>query len=428
MTEHQHSSMYRQAAIDSHYMHKYGKVCMLPKVAHFNLFAIIFSVMLMGILFISTQPFFDTVNLNGWVSTTSSNIEVRSQEAAGIVERVYVINGTEVVTGQAIATVNRSQGAVLGPNGIETKQKHITQTQSNRVSIFNQNIANLKVEAKGLEDRYQQTGKQLEALKLHQQTHKHQLTISKKRWQAIKNLAAKGTVTIQQVEQSELQMLTLHQQDFELFMQQQSLQTSLAKIVEQSFKNKQQQSQIQNEKNLAEITSQQELDNLHNDTQFTVYAPNNGVIDNLQVDIGDSVSFNQVLTQIAPVIPNFYVQLAIPSHQVAFLQKDQQVQIKIDGYAYQKYGSLAGIVEHISEQVISPKDISGLSIAANQPVYLVDIKLKDKRQHPINREINLRSGMTVSTSINKQESTILEWFLEPLFDLFRPSFTSEEAA
>lgn len=427
MRQNQHSSMYRQAAIDAHYMHKYGKVCMLPKIGHFGLFVSILMLVIAALVYICTQPYFDTVNVNGWVSTTSSNVSVRSQENAGIVADVFVSNGNEVTAGQAIATIRRSQGQVLGTKGIDAKRTHILQTQSNRLAILEKKNTHLFVEAQGLVDRYLQSEKQIDEIIRHQQAHKHQLYISKKRWGSIKKLAEKGTVSAMQVEQSELQMLSLHQQDFELFMQFQSLQTTHAKIGEQTLKNKQQQSQLRHEINLLNIKTQQALEALLNETQFTVHAPRTGYIDNLQIDKGKSVSFNQVLTQIAPIAPAYYIQLAIPSHQVAFLQKDQQVLVTVDGFAYQKYGSLPGVVTHISEQVISPNDVDGLLVAANQAVYLVDIDIEYTKPSSTLDKIALRSGMTVSASINKQESTILEWLLAPLLKLTLPTFISQEA-
>jgi multidrug resistance efflux pump len=426
MTQNQQTSMYRLAAIDAHYMHKYGKVCMLPNIGHFGLFVSIAMLVTLALGYISTQPFFDTVNVAGWVSTTTASIEVRSQEAAGIVDLVFVANGTAISAGQPIATISRSQGEVLGKKGIDTKRIHILQTQANHLAILEQNTEGLLVEAQRLIDRHLQSTKQIEELILHQQAHKNQLSISKQRWLSVKKLAQKGTLTAPQLEQSELQMLTLHQQDFELFMKLQSLQTSQANIGEQIFKNKQQQSQMQHERNLLNIQAQQDLDSLLSDTQYTVNAPSAGIVDNLQIETGKSVSFNQVLTQIAPLKSSFYIQLAIPSHQVAFLQKNQQVRIKVDGFAYQKYGSLLGIVTHISEQVISPSDVDGMSTGSNLPVYLVNVDIEYKQANSTIDDIALRSGMTVSASINKQESTILEWLLAPLLEAILPKFTSQE--
>lgn len=425
MTQNQHSSMYRQAAIDAHYMHKYGKVCIVPQIGHFGLFFSILMLVIVAMIYISTQPYFDTINVTGWVKTTSANVEVRSQETAGIVTNVFVTNGTEVSAGQAIATISRSQGEMLGKTGIKVRRKHILQSQSNRLAIHEQNTASLLIEANGLVDRILQSEKQIAALIRHQQAHKLQLTISQQRWESVKNLAIKGTVSIAQVEQSELQMLTLHQQDFELFMQLQSLQTSHANFAEQTLKNKQQQTQIQHEINLLNIETEKALESLQNDTQFTVNAPKKGLVDNLQIDEGESVSFNQLLTQIAPIKPMFYIQLAIPSQQVAFMKKHQQVQVTIDGFAYQKYGSLPGVISHISEQVISANNVDGLLLAANQAVYLVDIDIDYNQPISALNDIVLRSGMTVSASINKQESTILAWLLAPLLNAISPKFTSQ---
>lgn len=423
----QHSSIYRQEAIDALYMQKYSKVFMLPTVRHFGLFISVLIMMALVLVYLSTQAFFETVNVKGWVNTTTTSVDVRSQEAAGIVSKMFVSNGSAVSIGQPIATISRAQGEVLGKEKIAEKRKYILQVESNRLAIFTQNTINLETEAKGLAKRLLQLEKQKDELSFHQTKHKQQLVLSKQRWGAVTTLAEKGVVSFVDVEQSELQMLTLYQQDFDLFMQMQSLQTSQANISEQVLKNSYQQTQVQHEMKLLNIQTQQELASLLSDTEFTVNAPRTGLIDNLQINEGESVSFNQVLTQITPPEPDYYIQLAIPSHQVAFLQEDQQVMITIDGFAYQKYGSLPGVIRHISEQVISPKDIDGLLIPAEQAVYLVDIDIDYIASIPSIDDIVLRSGMTVSASIYKQESTILEWLLAPLLKIARTKFTTAKA-
>jgi multidrug resistance efflux pump len=423
----QHSSIYRQEAIDAQYMHKYSKVFMLPKVSHFGLFVGVLILMAMALVYISTQAFFETVNVKGWVNTTTTSVDVRSQEAAGVVSKVLVSNGSAVSIGEPIAIISRSHGEVLGKEKIAEKRQYILQAESNRLSIFQQSTINLETEAESLAKHLLQLEKQKDALSNHQIKHKQQLMLSKKRWGSVKALALQGALSILDVEQSELQMLALYQQDFDLFMQMQSLQTSQANIGEQVLKNSHQQAQLQHEMNLLNIQTQQELASLLSDTEFTVNAPRTGLIDNLQIDEGESVSFNQVLTQIAPPQPAYYIQLAIPSHQVAFLQEEQQVIITVDGFAYQKYGSLPGVIKHISEQVISSKDIDGLLVPAEQAVYLVDIDIDYIPPTSSIDDIALRSGMTVSASIYKQESTILEWLLAPLLKIARPKFNRVKA-
>lgn len=423
----QHSSIYRQEAIDAQYMHKYSKVFMLPKVSHFGLFVGVLILMAMALVYISTQAFFETVNVKGWVNTTTTSVDVRSQEAAGVVSKVLVSNGSAVSIGEPIAIISRSHGEVLGKEKIAEKRQYILQAESNRLSIFQQSTINLETEAESLAKHLLQLEKQKDALSNHQIKHKQQLMLSKKRWGSVKALALQGALSIVDVEQSELQMLALYQQDFDLFMQMQSLQTSQANIGEQVLKNSHQQAQLQHEMNLLNIQTQQELASLLSDTEFTVNAPRTGLIDNLQIDEGESVSFNQVLTQIAPPQPAYYIQLAIPSHQVAFLQEEQQVIITVDGFAYQKYGSLPGVIKHISEQVISSKDIDGLLVPAEQAVYLVDIDIDYIPPTSSIDDIALRSGMTVSASIYKQESTILEWLLAPLLKIARPKFNRVKA-
>jgi len=418
-------SMFRQDAIDASFLQQYGGVCMLPKLSQVMLSICSLTLLIAIVIYLSTQSFFETINVTGWINTKTPNIEVRSQESAGIVKQVLVSNGSLVEAGETIAIIARSMGQALGDVGVEAKRTLILQEQSNRLAILQQNSASAVLSLQGLVLRYAQTGEQLAKIEHHQHKHQIQLDTAKQRWQMVKNLVAQGLISLTQLEQSEIQMLSLHQQDFELFMRAQTIQTNHYDLHEQQLTNKQQQTQIDHEINLLNIQTQQQLDALLSDTQITVTAPSSGLVDNLQIDVGKSVSFDQVITQIAPVYPNYFVQLAIASHQVAFLQLDQQVQIKVDGFSYQKFGSLSGTVSHISEQVIAPQDIDGVTINTNQALYLVNVELDYTPPLSSIDSISLRSGMSISASINKQESTILNWLLKPLSDIARPEFTAK---
>jgi membrane fusion protein len=424
----QSASIFRQAAINASFMQQYGNVCMLPKVSHVVFSIISATFVVLVLMYISTQSFFETVNVTGWVNTTTPNIEVRSQASTGIVKQVLIRNGSHVEEGQPIAIIARSLGQALGEAGIEAKRTLILQAQSNRLAILQQNIASAVLTSEGLAQRYSLTSEQLRKIEHHQAKHQIQLKIAKQRWHSVDGLVKKGLLSVAQLEQNELQILSLHQQDFDLYMGAQTIQAAHQDLRQRALTNKQQKQQIEHEINLLNIQTQQKLAALLSETQITIAAPSSGLIDNLQIDVGKSVSFNQIITQIAPVKPHYFVQLAIPSHQVAFLQKNQQVKIKVDGFAYQKFGSLEGIVAHISEQVIAPQDIDGRVINTDQALYLVNVDIIYAPPTSSINAISLRSGMTISASVNKQEKTILSWLLAPLLGIARPVFASHKHA
>jgi membrane fusion protein len=401
---------------------------MFPKLTHVGLSLLSCFIAFASLYYISSQPFFETVNVKGWVNTKTPNINVRSNEASGIVQKLFVNNGSQVQVGETIAIISRSKGNVLGKDGILAQQGLILQEQSNKLTLLQHSKANLALESKAIAQRYARTAEQLAQIDKHQKKHKHQLKIAKKRWESVKALLGRGLVSLVQLEQSEVQMLSLHQQDFDLFMRSQTIQSTYNDLREQLFANKQQQQQIEYEIDLLNTQTQQQLDAFINDTQMNVSAPSSGIIDNLQIDVGKGIAFNQVIAQIAPLETDYFVQLAIPSHQVAFLQKDQEVQIKVEGFAYQRFGSLRGVVRHISEHLIAPQDIDGHVVNADQGLYLVDIDIDYNTPASTADDIILRSGMAISATVKKQETTILDWLMGPLLDIVKPAFAPENVS
>lgn len=175
----QDASMFRQAAIDASFMQQYGNVCMLPTFNQVALFCLPLILLVLIGVYISTQSFFETVNVTGWVNTKTPNIEVRSQESAGIVKQVLVANGSQVKAGDTIAVITRSLGQALGDKGIDAKRKLILQEQSNRLAILNQNSANAALALQGIDLRYIQSSEQITKIEDHKNKHQIQLDIAK---------------------------------------------------------------------------------------------------------------------------------------------------------------------------------------------------------------------------------------------------------
>ncbi len=420
--------MYRQAAIDAHFLHQYGQVSMMPKVSQVMLTLLLSAWVLTAIVFISTQPFHDTVEVKGWVETSIPNVAIRSQEQAGVIEQVFVENGDSVTAGQVIATIVRSQGDAMGSQGIARQQANIKDEHTQNLAILTEKRNAVVTEAHHLTKRIEATRQQLTILDEHLNSQTLQTQKTQSRWQALKEMAALGTISVSQLEQSELQILSLQQGKLDLFVQSQQLKSALLDLQQRQQSNENQQTQYAHEQQLLILQTEQKQNALSEQLAYTVRASASGVIDNLQAHVGKSVSFKQVLTQISPNNPSFFVRLAIPSYQAAFIQLGQQVQVKVDGFPYQQFGSLRGTVTQMANEIIMPADVQHYATPINQAVYLIDIGIDYQPATNTHKEISLRSGMTIQASIQKQQKTILEWLLAPLLDTLTPSFNNKEVS
>lgn len=416
MNQSNSTSIYRQEAVNAHFTQQYGQVLLLPRLNHRILFWCIICLVTVGLVFISTQPFYDTIEAKGWIDTNNANIDVRSKEAAGIIQSVYVDNGQAIKAGQAIAKVKRSRGDALGTNETSARRLRVQQEYEQQRQIQIQKERNLNNQFTNLLKRQKTLTTQLKELQSHRLQQTTQINIHKVRLVSLNSLLEKGLVSKLQVEQSETQLLNLKHTQFELFSQQQSIQIQLDDIAQAQHEIDVTKQQLQHELNLISIKSQSALSQLNEQIEYTVIAPVDGLVSNMQIQAGDSLQFNQIISQIAPANPQFIVQLAINAQQIGNVEVGQSIQLKIDGFPYQKFGSVPGTIIQIAEKVLLPKDIHQLAIALHQPVYLVRVALNSPSKNARLQHNQFRSGMTVQASIVQHESTILMWFLAPLVD------------
>ncbi|NGZ05690.1 MAG: HlyD family type I secretion periplasmic adaptor subunit [Magnetococcales bacterium] len=136
-------------------------------------------------------------------------------------------------------------------------------------------------------------------------------------------------------------------------------------------------------------------------------APVDGTVQQLTVHtVGGVVPAAQPLMQIVPRESVVEVEAFLENKDVGFVHAGQNVEVKIDAFEYTKYGTMAAMVKHVSQDAISDEK-RGL-------VYLVKIELKKNHIHVDGRSISLAAGMSVSAEIKTGTRRIIEYVLSPV--------------
>ena len=78
-----------------------------------------------------------------------------------------------------------------------------------------------------------------------------------------------------------------------------------------------------------------------------------------------------------------------------------EVQIKLEAYPYNRYGTVNGKVSYISLSSFTNEDMGS--------VYLVKVQLTD-----VPEDINVISGLTGSVEIKTGTRNVMSYFLEPI--------------
>lgn len=141
-----------------------------------------------------------------------------------------------------------------------------------------------------------------------------------------------------------------------------------------------------------------------------IYAPYDGVVKTLFVGKeGAVVSATQVVAEILPDTAQLIVEAEVSNQDIGFVEVGQDVDIKIDTYDYQKYGTLTGSVMYISPDAIENEKM--------EQIYKVNILLEAESVD----NLELAQGMQCSVEIKTDRRRIIEFFLEPLTEALNNS-------
>jgi len=162
--------------------------------------------------------------------------------------------------------------------------------------------------------------------------------------------------------------------------------------------NEKQLAQIQNQINEAKLTlSYQEIN-----------SPVKGIVFDLQPAAPGYVVDTQFpILKIVP-IDELVARVFVSNRDIAFLKNGQLVKVRVDAYAYNEFGEVKGTVDSIGSDVLEPD--------ANYDFYRfpVTIKIDDPFISYKNRQLPLRTGMSLSANIILRQRPVISLFTERL--------------
>ncbi|MGE5417327.1 MAG: HlyD family type I secretion periplasmic adaptor subunit [Acidobacteriota bacterium] len=131
--------------------------------------------------------------------------------------------------------------------------------------------------------------------------------------------------------------------------------------------------------------------------------------------IGGVVTPAQPLVTIVPEETPLIVEASALNQDVGFLEVGQKVEVKIDTFPFQKYGTIPGRLEAISPDATDDEKLG--------PIFTIKVKL-DRQWLAVNgRNVTLTPGMTASAEIKTGKRRIIEFFLSPIMKYFNESLT-----
>ncbi len=141
--------------------------------------------------------------------------------------------------------------------------------------------------------------------------------------------------------------------------------------------------------------------------QTQLVAPVDGVIQQLAIHtVGAVVTSAQPLMIVVPDSPTVTAEVAIANQDIGFVSVGQPVEVKLETFAYTKYGTVPAVVEVVTADAVTDEK-RGSYYPAILTLSKKDMLIDGKR-------VNLSPGMNVTAEIKTGERRIIEFLLSPV--------------
>lgn len=408
------TSLYRKEALDAAFMHKHGKVLLLPTIGHVKLCIALFCICVGVGTFVATQTFQQKASVSGYLKSTGSAVSINSKESTGIVEKVLVTNGQVVDKGTPLISIQRADISIAGKDAHEKRflrlhneEGIINKMYKQRFTAWHNKAAQLALKIKASKTNHSILNKQLLVAE-------QQRDISEQAFNGAQALNAQQLVAQSELNQAKLQLLNMTQNKEQLALALNQETSALNDLTQQQSQHYLDFETIKHEHDMAKLDIQTRLQSLKESGLYTLYAPAKGEVHNLYIKAGDNLSFQQALLQILPQEHEYEAVLHVPNKDIGFVEVGQEVQIKLDAFSFQKYGSIKGAISLVSKQTYT----AHAAQASNSPsVYVVKATLQKNSMRAKGEDWPLKAGMQLSAHIVLDEPTLLEYLLAPIKDM-----------
>ncbi len=168
----------------------------------------------------------------------------------------------------------------------------------------------------------------------------------------------------------------------------------------------------------------------------TIRSPLDGFVNQLNVrTVGGVVTPAQQLVLISPENSPLEVEVVVPNRDVAFINQNQDVEVKVDAYPFTRYGLLKGHVVGIAQDAepqANPNEgaQSGTQRRADQSsfiegserlLYTVRIAIDPETLQLDGKPAPLMAGMSVRAEIKTGSRSIAEFLISPLSEYLHQS-------
>jgi hemolysin D len=145
---------------------------------------------------------------------------------------------------------------------------------------------------------------------------------------------------------------------------------------------------------------------------LSLSAPEDGTVHELALHtVGGVVEAAQPLMKLVPAGATLEVEATVLNRDVGFLEIGQEVQVKLDTFAFTKYGSVTGRVMAVSSDAVVDERLGA--------IYKTRVALGSQTMEVDGREVRLSPGLSATVDIRTGTRRVIDYVLLPVLKAMR---------
>lgn len=156
---------------------------------------------------------------------------------------------------------------------------------------------------------------------------------------------------------------------------------------------------------------------------LVISAAADGVVGTVNAQTGQFVEPSQILASILPKDSELIAQMYVPSRSIGFIKVGDEILLRYQAFAYQKFGHAKAKVISIAKVPMAGQEIPSIGTVSpneqlgNEPLYIVRASLDRQFVQAYGENLPLQSGMLLEGDILHEMRKLYEWVLEPLYSI-----------
>jgi HlyD family secretion protein len=127
--------------------------------------------------------------------------------------------------------------------------------------------------------------------------------------------------------------------------------------------------------------------------------------------VGSIIREAEPFITLVPLDVPLAAEVQIDATNIGFVKVGDTVRIKLDAFPFQKYGTLVGIVDVLSEDAFTRE---GSKAGQSDVYYLANVSLQEVKLTNVGKDFRLFPGLTLSAEIKVGRRTVISYFLYPV--------------